>query len=84
MIDKNTEAPWTDEDLGMSAPIKIGTYEFEASAREEVALRLEEISRFDYIATYHNPRTYTAAAEAIRQGVDGIRISGRFHRVREV
>jgi hypothetical protein len=82
-VDKSVKGPWRDEDVAMSAPRKLGKYDTEDEARAQVARELELIASYRYIKAGGESDKFVWAAETIRRGVDGIRISGRYYRVRE-
>ena len=83
MIDKSVRGPRTDEDAGMSAPVRLGEYATEQEARQAVAGHLEEISTFNFIVRGGERELFLNAAQTILQGAYGIRIHGRYHTVRE-
>lgn len=74
----------TDEDVAMSSPRRFGEFATKQEARQAVAGHLEEISTFGFIVRGGEAEKYRVAAQAVLLGVDGIRIHGRFYRVREV
>ena len=70
----------TDEDYAMSAPRRLGEFGTGREARLAVAAELDAISIHHVGGEWLMHR---AAAETLRQGADGIRISGRYYRVRQ-
>ncbi len=74
----------TDEDYAMSAPRRFGEFATREEAQFAVADDLEHTSRYDYVTRGGEREKYAAAAQAILAGVDGVKVHGRFHRVREV
>lgn len=84
MIDKSIEAPWRDEDVAMSAPTAIHTGEDEEHARGKIAMHLLNVSEMDHVWRSGNPQMYVSAANFFLRGGDGLRISGRYYRIREV
>lgn len=83
-VDQTVDRPWRDEDVAMSSPIRHGEFATEGEARKAVADKLREISTFNFVVRGGSAEMYRTAAAAITLGVDGVRIAGRFHRVREV
>lgn len=83
-VDGTVSRPWADEDVSMSSPQRHGEFATEREARQAVAGHLEEISTFGFIARGGERELFLTAAQAVLLGVDGIRIHGRFYRVREV
>lgn len=84
LIDKTLDRPWRDEDVAMSAPVNLGEYGTETDARVAVASDLVRSAEFGHVTRGGDAPKYMAAATAILAGVDGVRIYGRFWRVREV
>jgi len=82
MVDKYAERPWRDEDMAMSAPVYSG--DSEEDARGKLAMRLLGISEYDFVQRHGDGQMYVSAANFILRGGDGIRISGRYYRIREV
>lgn len=74
----------TDEDYAMSAPRRFGEFATEAEARSAVAGNLEESATYGFIVRGGEREKYLVAAQAVLAGVDGVRIHGRYYRVREV
>lgn len=83
-VDKSVERPWRDEDMAMSAPEKLGEFRTEDEARKEVAAHLVKCSNLGFIQRAGEGPKYVAAGTALLFGVDGVRLHGRFYRVREV
>lgn len=83
-VDRSTARVMTDEDYAMSAPEVLGRFDSRQGAEEEVAARLETMSELRIVARREEQELYLSAARAMLMGVDGIRIAGRFYRVREV
>lgn len=83
-VDQTSDRPWRDEDYAMSAPRRFGEFATEQEARQAVAGDLEASSAYGFIARGGETEKYLVAAQAVLLGVDGIRIHGRFYRVREV
>lgn len=75
--------PMTDEDRAMSAPRRFGEFATRGEAQAAVADDLEMSSHFRFIVRGGEREKYVLAAEAILAGVDGVRIHGRYYRVRE-
>lgn len=84
MVDRTAGQPWRDEDAGMSAPIHVHTSVEEEDARGKLAMHLLNISEMDRVVMFGNPKMYASAANFILRGGDGVRISGRYYRIREV
>lgn len=76
--------PHTDEDIAMSAPIHLGEFDVEREARSAVHSHLYKISSFNHVLRAGESHKFAAAAHAILAGADGVRIDGRYYRVREV
>jgi hypothetical protein len=74
----------TDEDYAMSAPRRLGEFATKQEARQAVAGDLEQSSTYSFVARGGEREKYLVAAQAVLAGVDGIRIHGRYYRVREV
>ncbi len=83
-VDKTLDRPWRDEDIAMSMPVKLGDFATETDARVAVASDLVRSAEFGHVTRGGDAPKYMAAATAILAGVDGVRIYGRFWRVREV
>lgn len=73
----------TDEDHAMSAPVRIGGFPDRTAAGSAVAEHLIRMSGFTSVTSVRDRALYSAAADAMLAGADGVRISGRFYRVRE-
>jgi len=84
MVDTSVEKPWRDEDVAMSAPVNVYSGDSEEDARGKLAMRLLGISEYDFVQRRGNGQMYVSAANFILRGGDGIRISGRYYRIREV
>jgi hypothetical protein len=84
MIDKSADRPWRDEDVAMSSPRKFGEYATVEEARQAVAGDLEASSGYGFIVRGGEREKYLAAAQAVLAGVDGVRVHGRYYRVRQV
>lgn len=83
-IEKTLDRPWRDEDVAMSMPVKLGDFATETDARVAVASDLTRSAEFGHVARGGDAPKYLASASAILAGVDGVRIYGRFWRVRQV
>lgn len=83
-VDQSAERPWRDEDLAMSAPRKFGEFATVEEARQAVAGDLEASSTYNFVVRGGEREKYLAAAQAITLGASGVRIHGRYYRVREV
>lgn len=83
-INEQAPRPWREEDLAASAPRRFGEFATEAEARQAVAGDLEESSTYNFVVRGGEAEKYRTAAMAVLLGVDGIRIKGRYYRVREV
>lgn len=83
MVDRTEVMPWRDEDVAMSAPERVGEFDTEDEARQALHELLLEISRYDFEIRGGESDKYTTAADAILFGADGIRLYGRYYRVRE-
>lgn len=77
-------SPMTDEDRAASAPRRFGEFATRGEAQAAVASDLETSSHFGFVVRGGEREKYILAAEAILAGVDGVRIHGRYYRVREV
>lgn len=84
MVDSSVEKPWRDEDRAMSAPIIVCPATSEEEARSKLAMRLLEISEYNFVKREGGDLMYVSAANFILRGGDGVRISGRYYRIREV
>lgn len=82
-VDQREQGPQTDEDAGMSARDELGRFATEREARVQVAAHLMRISEYNFVVRSGEQSLFVAAAEAIRAGVAGIRIHGRYHTVRK-
>ena len=82
MVDSSTERPWRDEDLGMSAPQILGRFDTEDEARAHIASKIEEYGGYGFNQSGRSK--YMAAALFMLNGGEGVRIYGRYYRVREV
>lgn len=83
-VDKSADRPWRDEDVAMSSPRRFGEFATEAEARQAVAEDLEVSSEYGFIVRGGEREKYLAAAQAVLAGVDGVRVHGRYYRVRQV
>lgn len=83
MVDTTVERPWRDEDVAMSAPVRIGEFDTLEEAQNALHDKLWEYSEHDFIVRSGESVKYQIAAAAILAGVNGIRIDGRYYRVRE-
>lgn len=84
-VDKESRRPgMTDEDRAMSAPREFGEFGTESEARSAVAGDLEQSATYGFVVRGGEREKYLVAAQAVLAGVDGIRIHGRYYRVREV
>lgn len=83
-VDTTVDRPWRDEDVAMSSPQRHGEFATEQEARQAVAGHLEEISTFGFIVRGGERELFLTAAKTILLGAGGVRIHGRYHRVREV
>lgn len=83
-VDQTSDRPWRDEDVAMSSPQRHGEFATEQEARQAVAGHLEEISTFNFIVRGGERELFLTAAKTILLGAGGVRIHGRYHRVREV
>lgn len=84
MVDSNQPRPWSDDDMGMSAPVIIGKFDSEAQAREALFRKLMEQAEYNFVKRSGESGTYRAAAMLILEPETSIKIYGRFYRVREV
>jgi len=73
----------TDEDYAMSAPRRLGKFGTVKEAREALAMDLLESSTYSFVVRGGEQEKYVMAAQAVRAGVDGVQIHGRYYRVRE-
>ena len=83
MIDRTVEQPWRDEDVAMSAPRLVAASNDEYTARTALSEELERIAEFEYVIRDMEDTMYRDAAAFIRSGGDGVRILGRYYRIRE-
>lgn len=74
----------SDEDYAMSAPRRLGEFATADEARARLAEDLEQSSNYGYIIRGGEGGKFLAAAAAIEAGVDGVKVHGRYYRVREV
>ena len=74
----------TDEDYAMSAPEALGEFGSRQDAGVRVATHLEFLSGMTGVSRRGKTELYMASARAMLMGADGVRILGRFYRVREV
>lgn len=84
MVDRDSSRPWRDEDVAMSAPIKIGRFDSETQAREALFKKLMEQSEYNFIKRSGESGTYRAAAMLILEPETSVKIYGRFYQVREI
>ena len=73
----------TDEGHAMSGPVHLGRFPDRTTAGRAAAEHLLWISGFESVTSAGDRDLYSAAADAMLAGADGVRISGRFYRVRE-
>jgi len=84
LIDKDAERPWRDEDMAMSATQRLAVRDTELHAREALSNHLMSISRYGHVIRGGESETYEQAAVLVlRPGYGGIRIHGRYYRVRK-
>lgn len=85
MIDKSVDRPWRDEDVAMSAPRRLGKVDREDEARTLAVEDITECAHYNHVARAGETEMYLAQAEKIASGeADGVKIHGRYWRVREV
>lgn len=89
-VEPGSERPWRDEDLGMSAPIRYGSFDTEDDARKALIAAVAE-----HVA-YYRPKAeipgsyyrkdfelWSAVEAALTAGVTVIKVHGRYLRVRQ-
>lgn len=84
MVDSSIEKPWRDEDVAMSAPVVYYTGDSEEEARDAMSNALLDISMFGFVKRSGESGIYVNASDFIISGGDGVRIFGRYYRIREV
>lgn len=84
LIDSEAEKPWRDEDLGMSATQIVAKSESADDARDAMFDHLWDIADMDHTVRSQKSSLYRIAAVLINSGADGVRIGGRYYRIREV
>lgn len=84
MVDTSIEKPWRDEDCAMSAPATVHKGDDEKEARSKMALHLLKISEYDFVKRSGGDLMYVSAANFFLRGGDGVRVSGRYYRIREI
>lgn len=91
MVDKTIDAPWRDEDMAMSAPIKVGEADTWQAAYLMLSEKMAECAKMNHVrASGDSPMmaigamTMAAAAQSNYDPSVGIRVHGRYYRVRPV
>lgn len=82
-VDQSVPRPMDDEGSAMSAPNVLGEFTSRVDAAEAVAGHLARIAAMSHVWMNGDSGKYQSAADAMQHGADGVRISGRFYRVRE-
>lgn len=89
-IEPWADQPWRDEDRGLSAVEKIGTFNSEAEALAALAKDLRETADYYWDKSFNSQAymadytLFNAAVHVVQAGSTCVKVHGRYYRVRPV